>query len=119
MDENLWSLAATKFSEKEKELLLDLDLEKPALNELLESVNQKKREFFQQQRSVNIGGRKVVLRDIFAKVAVWIQKFVDVGDAVVSYDPGHAALPWAGVRLLLKVRLLIFSRFVVLVLALH
>jgi len=33
----------------------------------------------------------------------WVKKFRDVGDVVVQYDPTHAALPWAGVRLLLQV----------------
>lgn len=28
---------------------------------------------------------------------------MEVGDVAVSYDPGHAALPWALVRFLLKV----------------
>ena len=46
---------------------------------------------------------KIVLRDIFAKVAAWIQTFIEVGDIAVQYDPGHAALPWALVRFLLKV----------------
>ena len=46
---------------------------------------------------------KIVLRDIFAKVAAWIQTFVEAGDIAVQYDPGHAALPWALVRFLLKV----------------
>lgn len=41
---------------------------------------------------------------MFSKIAVWIQKFVEVGDVAVSYDPGYAALPWAAVRFLLKVR---------------
>lgn len=46
---------------------------------------------------------KVVLRDVFAKIAAWIEKFVEVGDIAVQYDPSHAALPWALVRFLLKV----------------
>lgn len=38
-----------------------------------------------------------------SKVSIWLQKFVEVGDVAVNYDPGHAALPWAGIRFLLKV----------------
>ena len=44
-----------------------------------------------------------MLRDVFCKVSTWLQKFVEIGDVAVSYDPGHAALPWAGIRFLLKV----------------
>ncbi|KAF7951700.1 hypothetical protein EAE96_006999 [Botrytis aclada] len=37
------------------------------------------------------------------KILVWVNKVKDVGDIIVSYDPGHAALPWAAVRLLLTI----------------
>ena len=33
----------------------------------------------------------------------WIDKFKQIGDTVVQYDPGHAALPWAGVRFILQI----------------
>lgn len=39
----------------------------------------------------------------FSKIVSWAQKFMEVGDVAVNYDPGHAALPWAAVRLLLQV----------------
>lgn len=45
----------------------------------------------------------VVLRDLFSKIVVWIDRFKQVGDIAVQYDPTHAALPWAGVRFLLQV----------------
>lgn len=48
-------------------------------------------------------GETVVLRDIFKKMIVWIDKFKQIGDTVVQYDPGHAALPWAGVRFILQI----------------
>lgn len=49
------------------------------------------------------GKDSIVLRDVFSKISTWLQKLVDIGDVAVSYDPGHAALPWAGIRFLLKV----------------
>jgi len=48
-------------------------------------------------------GETIVLRDLFRKIATWIDMFVNVGDAATQYDPVHTALPWAGVRFLLKV----------------
>ena len=48
-------------------------------------------------------GETIVLRDIFTKMVVWIERFKQVGDTVVQYDPGHAALPWAGVRFIVQV----------------
>lgn len=45
----------------------------------------------------------MILRDIFNKMVIWINMFKQIGDTVVQYDPGHAALPWAGVRFILQV----------------
>ncbi|KAI5809183.1 hypothetical protein BZA77DRAFT_292299 [Pyronema omphalodes] len=37
------------------------------------------------------------------KLLNWIDKFKEIGDIVVQYDPAHAALPWAAFRLLLNI----------------
>ena len=49
------------------------------------------------------GGEEVVLRDVGMKILRWVDKFKQIGDIIVQYDPGHAALPWAGFRFLLQV----------------
>ena len=76
------------------------------INDILESLEWRKQECVDKQWTVSRGGNRnaVVLRDVFTKVAVWINKFMAVGDIAVQYDPGHAALPWALIRFLLKVR---------------
>lgn len=38
-------------------------------------------------------GGTLILRDVFEKIVVWVQKFKEVGDIVVQYDPVHASLP--------------------------
>ena len=48
-------------------------------------------------------GEVVVLRDQLEKVIKWVNKFKEIGDVAVQYDPYHAALPWAGVRFILQV----------------
>ena len=48
-------------------------------------------------------GEDVVLRDVAGGIVLWLNKFKEIGDVAVSFDPVHAALPWAGVRLLLQV----------------
>lgn len=48
-------------------------------------------------------GETVILRDLFGKIASWLDRFREIGDIVVQYDPYHAALPWAGVRFLIQV----------------
>jgi hypothetical protein len=37
------------------------------------------------------------------KLLSWMDKFKEIGDIIVQFDPVHAALPWAAVRFLLKV----------------
>lgn len=49
------------------------------------------------------GHRRIIIRDVLDKIALWITKFKEIGDVIVQYDPTHAALPWAGVRFLLEV----------------
>ena len=120
---DLWGLAAAKLKEKDKCHVLHLTTD---LESLRAAVEERKRECVEKQWFVNsrfewseflktclrlrllgIGNdkSKVVLRDVFAKIAFWVEKFVEVGDVAVQYDPGHAALPWALVRFLLKVLL--------------
>ncbi|KAJ9405424.1 hypothetical protein DTO045G8_6827 [Paecilomyces variotii] len=48
------------------------------------------------------GGEDIIVRDIMEKIVQWIRRFREIGDTVVQYDPGHAALPWAAVRFLLQ-----------------
>lgn len=48
-------------------------------------------------------GEQIVVRDLADKIITWMDKFKAVGDTVIQIDPMHAALPWAGVRLLLQV----------------
>ena len=52
-------------------------------------------------------GKAFILRDLLGKIVNCVNKFREVGDAVVQYDPTHAALPWAAVRFVLQVWLLL------------
>lgn len=42
------------------------------------------------------------MRDLFTSVVHWLEKFQSIGDVIVNYDPVHAALPWAAVRVFLQ-----------------
>ena len=54
---------------------------------------------------VNFRDEEIVLRDVGMKILRWVDKFKQIGDIIVQYDPAHAALPWAGFRFLLQVDL--------------
>ena len=76
-----------------------------SLEEILSAVEAKKAVYQQKRWTVSRGPNKnaLVLRDVFANIASWVEKFIAVGDTAVQYDPGHAALPWAVARFLLQV----------------
>ena len=47
-------------------------------------------------------GEKVVLYKVLQRIVKWVNKFREIGDIAMQYDPAHAALPWAAVRFLLQ-----------------
>jgi hypothetical protein len=74
------------------------------LKDVLAVVEEKKQSCLKNLwKYKNSRGENVIIRDLFAKIVVWVNKFKEVGDVVMQYDPAHAALPWAAVRLVLQV----------------
>jgi len=74
----------------------------PALGIMTEGiVNRKKGKDWKFQ----FKGEEIVMRDIGMKILHWIDRFKQIGDIIAQFDPGHAVLPWAGFRFLLKVGL--------------
>lgn len=103
---SLWALAALKLSEKDRASLGCLE-GTPQLDEILSAVISREQECIEKQWVIKRGSNNgaLVLRDVFKKIAIWVQKFVEVGDVAVQCDPSHAALPWAAVRFILLVHL--------------
>ncbi|RFU33960.1 hypothetical protein B7463_g2386, partial [Scytalidium lignicola] len=56
-------------------------------------------------------GTEVKLRDVLEKIVSWVRRFETIGDAIVSFDPVHAALPWAGVKFLIEVSVSDFEAY--------
>jgi hypothetical protein len=79
------------------------------LEQLCRVAAHKKTECDAKRWRFEMRGRTYILRDVASKVIVWVNLFKQVGDVAIQYDPGHAALPWAGVRFLLEVRQSDFS----------
>ncbi|EXK77339.1 hypothetical protein FOQG_17952 [Fusarium oxysporum f. sp. raphani 54005] len=52
----------------------------------------------QREWKVTIGDKEYSARGLVDKTVNILNKFVGVGDVAVSFDPVHAALPWAAVR---------------------
>ena len=73
------------------------------LDNILEHVEQKKRICLSKRWKYQTkNGDVIIIRDVLDKVFTWVEKFKEIEDIVVQYDPTHAALPWAGVRFLLQ-----------------
>jgi len=48
-------------------------------------------------------GESVKIHDVLGKIVGWVNKFKEIGDVAVQYDPVHASLPWAAIRFFLQV----------------
>ena len=75
-----------------------------ALALLLEEAERKKKLCLQKRWKVSVGGKQIIIRDLFEKIIAWINEFKAIGDVASQFDPASAALPWAGVRFILQVR---------------
>ena len=84
-----------------------LDVSNPnklaVLTQTLEAVERKKRLCLEKRWKYTNHGKEIIIRDQLEKVVVWVEKFKAVGNTAIQYDAGHAALPWAGVLLVLQI----------------
>ena len=94
-----------QLSESDKGCLDALQPDKRlVLEDLLKVVAQKKEVCDRKKwRYTRANGQVVEVREVLDKVVDRVKQFRDIGDEAVQFDPVHAALPWAGVRLLLQV----------------
>lgn len=100
---DLWAVALSNLP-KEQQEILTTDLALPVqYSELSAAIDESREETATRWRFKTRHG-EIDIRDKFGKIVAWVQKFIAIGDTVVTYDPGHAALPWAAVRLILQVR---------------
>lgn len=102
--QSLWEKALAGL---DGELLANLNFSKSSkhdvLKRTLETAEQKKQLCLIKRWKFERNGKEIVLRDVLQKIIHWLDRFRALGDAAVQYDPGHASLPWAGVRFLLQV----------------
>ena len=70
----------------------------------MSTVEAEKRKYESNRLVVKRGADRepIILHEVFSKIVGWIEKFVAVGDTAMQYDTGHAALPWAAIRLVLQ-----------------
>jgi hypothetical protein len=73
------------------------------LLDILDSVQRRKKQCVDGWLGFHYKNKIVLLHSILEKAALWVEKFIQVGDVCMQYDPTHAAIPWAIVRFILQV----------------
>lgn len=103
--EKLWDEAFGNLSKEDKATIDPQHTDKrDILEDVLKAVEKKKLLCLRKRwKYRKASGEVIILRDLLEKVVVWVNKFKEVIDVAVQYDPLHAALPWAAVRSLLQV----------------
>lgn len=82
------------------------------LSSILDSVQRQKAQCMDKRWKFYYRGHDLNLHGILEKSALWIQRFIQIGDVCVQYDPTHASIPWALVRFTLQVTINDFEAMV-------
>lgn len=101
---DLWSQALNNLSEGDQK---ELDLDTKVQDESFDSIQQIITTQLQTKEDSSVviytwKGKPVTVRVALENIVHWLDNFKKVGDIVVQYDPGHAALPWAAFRFVLQ-----------------
>ncbi|THY27221.1 hypothetical protein D6D00_05033 [Aureobasidium pullulans] len=98
--QNLWTAAVAKLPEKDQKAL-----EQPKsgtattslIDDALAGVKSSEDKVNRNLIRVKTKRGEVPLRHYVDKLSKVLVQFREIGDTLVQYDPGHAALPWAGI----------------------
>lgn len=116
---DVWGLALENLSLQDKETISriksdsDSDSKLDILRHLHTAAVKKRTDCENQMWKFELdNGRQIILRDVAQKIIVWIDKFKQIGDIAVNFDPVHASLPWAAVRFMLEVGFIIENQWI-------
>jgi hypothetical protein len=107
-DCSLWEIAFDDLSHTDRRTLAEYEayLLSPnlsILDDLRTKIQQEEEAYAQKEVRLKIKGREVTLSEVCQKVLNHLDQFLIIGDIIIQYDPGHAAIPWGIVRGLVKV----------------
>lgn len=105
---NLWLEAFQALSIEDQDALRAIrssntSTQSVVVEDLIDLVEKRRQAWEEKSYSFQFQGKKMIIGDMMGKAVFWLNKFKDVGDIAVNFDPVHASLPWAGVRFLLQV----------------
>ncbi|KAG9592896.1 hypothetical protein KCU77_g5688, partial [Aureobasidium melanogenum] len=101
---SLWDRARQELDHDDDTLFnLDRHDKRQMLQDILTVVQGQQDRCLQDRWKIQgLNGKKIVVRDVCAKMVSSIEKYMAVVDAAVQYDPVHSALPWAGIHFFLQ-----------------
>ncbi|KAL8691858.1 MAG: hypothetical protein Q9218_003002 [Villophora microphyllina] len=102
--DSLWDRAVASLSDEDKQAIDFFRSDKPAiLSDVLQAAENKQQLCMQKRwKYSKKNGDVVIIRDVCEKLIKWVNKFKQIGDMAVQYDPAHVSLPWAAVRFFLQ-----------------
>ncbi|RPB18642.1 hypothetical protein L211DRAFT_901701, partial [Terfezia boudieri ATCC MYA-4762] len=100
----LWNKAANdpNLSSQQRQKLAEIGIPgsseiTSALKKLMERILKENEE---KMWKIEFRGDEIVLGHVGKKILHWLDRFKEIGDLIIQFDPVHAALPWAGFRFL-------------------
>ncbi|KAI4748930.1 hypothetical protein E4T50_00718 [Aureobasidium sp. EXF-12298] len=101
---SLWDKARQELDDNDDTLFsLGRDDKRQILQDILKVVQGQQDRCLQDRWKIEgLNGKRIVVRDVCAKMVSSVEKYMAVVDVAVQYDPIHSALPWAGIRFFLQ-----------------
>ncbi|KAI8715924.1 hypothetical protein NCS52_01101400 [Fusarium sp. LHS14.1] len=105
---NLWDEAMGRLPEEDKAWIncnsqRSLDSSGTGVHGIIDLVDQKRQQCEAKRwTTASLFNTTIDLSDLASNAITWLNKFKEVGDIIVQYDPSHAALPWAATRFILQ-----------------
>ena len=110
---SLWDKAFQELPEKSQQQLESMGAYKnhqaPLENDIRDimvNVKEKQKQCEQKGFTIDVDGHQILIRDYAAKSITWLQKAGDIG---IQFAPSQAAGPWAVVKAVSQVRLLLLA----------
>ena len=101
----LWDRALACLDPKERSFLpIDEGTSQLNIDKITEVARIKKAQCIEKRWKFQIGDRIYDLSEKAESIISCLNKFKEIGDIAVQHDAGHAALPWAAIRLVFQVR---------------
>ena len=101
--EDPWQVALRETEDKAAKDLHNVE-KIDTLTEVLESAKSKENFYYEHKSQWSFkrsNGEVKYFHEYYTRIFAGLQRFKEIGDTVVQYDPGHAALPWAAIRFFL------------------